>query len=255
MHLFHTLTNARAQDFEGELHTQANTSRVGPIQLIFEPIKVALLEQCKSWKWAFGRALNERAAAAMSEILGFFEGLQTRLSRPIKDLDDIRGAMAALAELRDNEIRIDSGIPPIEETYAMLNRFELVFSDGNAEKVDSLAYGWKKLRALAHQVEDELLTIQPKFKGDLVDGIVQFKEDLAVFLDDYAAKGPNVAGIDPREASERLAIYQTRFDELWRKYTTYSGGEELFGLPITDYPDLQVRSIAYSSLVENLVWA
>ena len=46
-------------------------------------------------------------------------------------------------------------------------------------------------------------------------------------------------GISPREASDRLAIYQTRFDELWRKFTTYSGGEELFGLQVTEYPDLQ----------------
>ncbi len=45
---------------------------------------MSLLEECKQWKWAFGRALNERAAAAMTEILTFFEGLQTRLSRPIK---------------------------------------------------------------------------------------------------------------------------------------------------------------------------
>lgn len=40
-------------------------------------------------------------------------------------------------------------------------------------------------------------------------------------------------GIPPREASDRLQIFQTRFDELWRKYTTYSGGEELFGLVVT----------------------
>ena len=46
-------------------------------------------------------------------------------------------------------------------------------------------------------------------------------------------------GITPREASDRLNIYQARFDELWRKYQTYSGGEELFGLPITEYPELQ----------------
>lgn len=46
-------------------------------------------------------------------------------------------------------------------------------------------------------------------------------------------------GIVPREASDRLAIYQARFDELWRKYVTYSGGEELFGLSVTEYPDLQ----------------
>ena len=33
-------------------------------------------------------------------------------------------------------------------------------------------------------------------------------------------------------------LLQSRFDELWRKYITYSGGEQLFGLPVTDYPEL-----------------
>jgi len=46
-------------------------------------------------------------------------------------------------------------------------------------------------------------------------------------------------GTQPREASDRLNIFQARFDELWRKYQTYNGGEELFGLPVTQYPDLQ----------------
>ena len=33
-------------------------------------------------------------------------------------------------------------------------------------------------------------------------------------------------------------LFQTRFDDLYRRFQTYSGGEELFGLPVTDYPDL-----------------
>lgn len=48
-----------------------------------------------------------------------------------------------------------------------------------------------------------------------------------------------VEGIPPREASDRLNIYQIRFDDLWRKYQTYSGGEELFGLEVTEYPEIQ----------------
>ena len=48
-----------------------------------------------------------------------------------------------------------------------------------------------------------------------------------------------VEGIPPREASDRLSIFQSRFDELWRKFQTYSDGEDLFGLPVTDYSDLQ----------------
>ena len=31
---------------------------------------------------------------------------------------------------------------------------------------------------------------------------------------------------------------QSKFDELWRRFQTYSGGEELFGLAVTDYPSL-----------------
>lgn len=48
-----------------------------------------------------------------------------------------------------------------------------------------------------------------------------------------------VRGIPPREASDRLTIFQAKFDELWRKFETYSAGEDLFGLQITEYPDLQ----------------
>ncbi len=45
-------------------------------------------------------------------------------------------------------------------------------------------------------------------------------------------------GITPREASNRVSIFQTQFDELWRKYQIYNDGEELFGLPVTDYTEL-----------------
>lgn len=32
--------------------------------------------------------------------------------------------------------------------------------------------------------------------------------------------------------------FQNRFDNLFRKYITYTGGEELFGLPVTQHPQL-----------------
>lgn len=47
-----------------------------------------------------------------------------------------------------------------------------------------------------------------------------------------------VDGLHPREASERLTTFQAQFDDLWRKYQTYSGGEKLFGMTVTEYPAL-----------------
>ncbi|KAJ7395639.1 hypothetical protein BTVI_152782 [Pitangus sulphuratus] len=50
--------------------------------------------------------------------------------------------------------------------------------------------------------------------------------------------GPLVVGLKPREASDRLTMFQNRFDNLFRKYITCTGGEDLFGLPVTQYPEL-----------------
>ena len=50
----------------------------------------------------------------MEEIFKQLEDINQQLSRPIKDLDDIRTAMAALKEIRENEIKIDMSLTPIE---------------------------------------------------------------------------------------------------------------------------------------------
>ena len=48
-----------------------------------------------------------------------------------------------------------------------------------------------------------------------------------------------VPGLHPREARDRLSIFQAQFDDLWRKHETYTGGEHLFGLPTSEYVQLQ----------------
>lgn len=32
-----------------------------------------------------------------------------------------------------------------------------------------------------------------------------------------------VAGVPPQEASDRLIIFQNKFESIWRKFITYSG--------------------------------
>ena len=66
-------------------------------------------------------------------------------------------------------------------------------------------------------------------------GIEVFRNDVKAFESGYATQGPMVPGIAPREASDRLNIFQSRFDDLYRSNLTYSAGEQLFGLPVTDY--------------------
>jgi len=73
-----------------------------------------LCAETKAWKVAFGRAMNECYCTMMDQILGQIDDINKRLCRPVKDLDDVRVAMAALKEIREYEIQMDMSICPIE---------------------------------------------------------------------------------------------------------------------------------------------
>lgn len=70
--------------------------------------------ETKAWRLHYGKACNTKYRTEMEEIFKFLEDVTKRLSRPVKDLDDIRFAMASLKDIRENEIRIDMLIGPIE---------------------------------------------------------------------------------------------------------------------------------------------
>eukprot|EP00117_Sycon_ciliatum_P004310 scpid857/ scgid8744/ Dynein heavy chain 5, axonemal; Axonemal beta dynein heavy chain 5; Ciliary dynein heavy chain 5 len=227
------------ENLMAEIGEIADSSEVGAIALYCSPVKHALVAECHAWKQLFGKSVNEKFRAVMEKTFDFIEDCGKRLGRNIKDLDDIRTAMGALKDLREQEIGIDMSLSPVEESYAMLSKHDIAVAREEAERVDTLRYNWEKLNASAITVSDHLVSIQTEYRTDLLEKVTVFATDTTSFYDDYGTSGPMVDGIEPQEASERLQVYQVRFDELWRKFNTYSDGEALFGLEVTAYTDLQ----------------
>lgn len=133
------------QQLETLINELAGHCIVGSVDFFTDCLKMALVQECRRWKRAIGSALNKKAAMDMDEIYSFIDNLSKRLNRPVNDLDDVRGAMDALKEIRESEIKIDMMIGPIEESHSLLVKYDLLFQDGNAERVDGLAYAWKNL--------------------------------------------------------------------------------------------------------------
>lgn len=162
--------------------------QVGSIVFFTENLKRGLKTEINNWKMSYAKALNDKSSQDMQMVFDKIEDIQKRLLRPCKDLDDVRTHMGALSEIRQNEILIDQTITPVEETYAMLNKYEIAFNDGKPELVDTLQYAWKKCLQQGKEVQSHLLDIQPKFKQDLLDNVTTFQQDVTVFVDDYSKK-------------------------------------------------------------------
>ncbi|XP_055492373.1 dynein axonemal heavy chain 8-like [Leucoraja erinacea] len=226
-------------NFQQEIEEINSIITVDFIELNTEPIKMALLIEAKAWKMVLCRLLNEQYKAKMLEITAFISAQMKNLARPIQDLDDVRFAMESLTEIRNNEIQMDMTLAPIEEAYNILSKYEVGISKEEAEGADTLRYFFNKLQVKARNVQNELVQVQPKFKANLLESVEIFQKEVLKYGRQYEKEGPMVPGILPVEASTRLQIFQSWFDELWRKFATYSSGERLFGLPIQDYEMLQ----------------
>lgn len=62
----------------------------------------------------FGKELNQQYRAKMEGVLNFVDDYTKRLARPIRDLEDVREAMSALNDIRENQIALDMQLGPIE---------------------------------------------------------------------------------------------------------------------------------------------
>eukprot|EP01135_Chromosphaera_perkinsii_P008183 Nk52_evm5s1178 gene=Nk52_evmTU5s1178 len=237
---------------EEEILQIPDTYIINCIEPNTKALKAALITETRAWKQKYGSTLNNKSKSDLEKLSSFINEISKRLSRSIQDLDDVRQVMKALTDLRENEVRVEMDISPLEESYAMLTRYELLgVTKEESERVDGLRYAWQKLKVQSSEVQDNLIKLQSGFKEKLLTSVEVFSQDQQTFLNDYSDKGPMVPGIKPREASDRLTLFQRRFDDIWNKYEIYSGGEELFGLTQTEYPEL-VTTKKELKLLNNL---
>lgn len=109
-------------------------------------MKFALNQEVKDWIHRYGQACNAKYRKEMNEVSTFIEDIVKRLSRPVNDLEDIRLIMIAIKDLRDNEIRIDMSIGPIEESYAMLQAHGINVVREESDRAESIKLDWENLQ-------------------------------------------------------------------------------------------------------------
>nr|XP_019946997.1 PREDICTED: dynein heavy chain 5, axonemal [Paralichthys olivaceus] len=226
------------RDLELEINSEPELITVRALALSTADLKLSLTVETKNWMVDYGRYCNKKYRSEMEQIFAFVDEAGKKLNRKIKDLDDFRIAMASLKDIREQHSSIDSQLGPIEESYAMLHKYNLSVPKEESDKVDSMRYAWEKLLSRSTDVQNELVDLQPTFKDELLSNVETFLVDCQHFYQEYDEDGPMVVGLAPQDASDRLIMFQNRFDNLHRRYITYTSGEELFGLPVTEHPQL-----------------
>jgi dynein heavy chain len=213
---------------------------IGALSLRTVSIKSQLRSECNRWKIKFSDNLHSQAKNKLELLTEFIRTTNGKVVREVSDLDTLRFIMKLLVDVRDRESSMEMEINPIMDMYRMLESY-LTPGFMEKEEIDKktvLRTNWKKLLKQSELRTEELSKTQTKFKRTLLKDVKEYKLDVANFRIDFLNNGPMVDGIAPNDAVDRLSRFKEEYKIRQRKMESYMGGEELFALPLTEYPEL-----------------
>ena len=232
----------RFDKLEEETDDLPEKTVVGPFLLDSTELKEIIKNYISNWKSGICRILNQKYKVLLNGMLTFMDEQAQSLSRQLRDLEDIRLLMICLDNILEREIELDMNIIPIEEAYSLLGKYQFETPQEELNSVDTLRYKFRNLLQQHKETLENLHVVAPKFKDELITSSAGLSDQVEEFHQAYMQSGPTVPGLEPAEASERLNYFVSLVDGLLRTYQTCSGGEQLFGLPVTEQPLLNQYS-------------
>lgn len=227
-------------EIESEIQRTNDVQNIGALSLRTISIKSQLAAECNRWKIKFSDNLHIQAKSKLEQLTEYIRMTNGKVSREVTDLDTLSFIMRLLVDVRERESSMEMEINPIMDMYRMLESF-LPPGFMEKEEIDKktvLRANWKKLLKQCETRTEELSKAQMKFKRQLLKDIKEFKRDVEQFREDFLRNGPMVDGIQPNDAVDRLSRFKEEMKIRERKMDSYRGGEDLFALPLTDYPEL-----------------
>ncbi|XP_028156116.1 dynein heavy chain 8, axonemal [Ostrinia furnacalis] len=221
---------------------------IGSIEINMDNVKLGLHVESIEWKRILGKLLSQAYKERVIKMMQFINDRMKTMSKKIKDLDDVKFAMLCLEMIREEFIGMDMELDLIEESYATFYQFNIEIPKDDADMVYGLRYAFQNMLLTSQQVQQKIVDMQGPLQKELTEGVSTFNADVLKFDADYDAFGPLTPGLSAREASDRVIMFQARFDELWRRFEMYSNGEKLFGMEVKDYPILHQKKKEFNLL-------
>jgi len=211
---------------------------IGALSLRTEGLKQQLLHENQTWKKRYSENLHRQGREMLVKITEYTKNTLAQLDRPVTGLNSLRYTMDVLKEIRSRETMIQRQINPIMDMYMLLEIHGVSLAQEEMDQKSIVWSSWKKVVERADEKTMSIAAVQGDHRRQLLIDLKSFAEKAQDFRRDYLERGPMVEGIDPLEAMNRLKRFEDKFEIMERKRQLYNGGEDLFALPITPFPEL-----------------
>ncbi len=230
----------RLMETEAKINRISKSTQIGAMELKTDKIKESMIKILGAWKKEYYSDLTKKVKNSVDRLKDEIKRLSVRAKRTVKDLATLGEVMQTLDDIRNKESEIKIQLKPVSEIYNLLEIYLKGVQDKENENQKKILEGeWKKLVLEAEQRRTELQQNQTKYKRELINNVRGLVEEAKEFCREFKEKGPNVPGIPPSEALDRLKSFKSKYDEvLKRKRENCERGEKIFNITHKKYEEL-----------------
>ena len=209
------------------------------VQLRLTPLVEVVKKSALSWVVALGDALRQSAVdlvkAHVDEMNAWSAGL---ISDP-DDLDALKGVLRVMQEIRDHTLVDELAINDIKERYRTLDMYDCItVHESDLAAVSDLQNQWANLFLEAAECDVQLVSVKKRFTKITKKQAKKFFKETEKFGIVFRTEGPGTVGDNLDSGVKKMAEMNITLEEMEVTRFGLADAEQLFGLPVTAYPEL-----------------
>ncbi|MCI4377271.1 hypothetical protein PGIGA_G00201730 [Pangasianodon gigas] len=231
---------ARYTEVANNVQKEETVLNVQFVLLDCSPLKFSLVQHCNEWQNKFTQLLSLMASTRLKELHCYMHDNAQRLAQIPQTLDELVESLKLLETLQGDVSKTESQIPPIQEQFAILEKYEVTVERDIQEMLEALNGEWVWFQQVLIDSNVTLKKHKERFKSGLVFSADEFKKKTQSIIQDFNITGPFGSNVSSGEALEYISLLKAQLESLKEEESKICHGLGVFMIDQPASKDIQI---------------
>ena len=227
------------KDQQAEIQQENMTHMINFVQLDCGVLKARLVAHCQTWQQKLLGLLNHNARQGLQYLHDLFESNTATLTTPPTTLEELSNKLAVLEQLKADSPTLEAKIPPIDDTYATLAKFDVQVAADELAKLHNLRAAWDDFQQMLDDAKRALDKAKVSMRRDLEASLDNYTQQVHQLREHVVVDLPVSQDLTADEAMAVIADYKRRVVAVRERRDGLRSGLDIFAIETPEHKELK----------------
>jgi len=200
---------SKYKNLQSDIQAEDASHTVQFLRIDTTPIKTALVNHCQQWQLQFTGLLHHNATTELYQLHDLFVQHTEQLRHSPHTLEQLAASMQLLKDIHEGKSSIEARFAPLEESYAVLDKFDVHVQEEEKELLEHLKTEWQHYLLMLNEASAMLQSKKIEMRKDLEDSLSNYSQQVLDTRTDFKEHAPFTAPDPETSASSSTSSSST----------------------------------------------